>query len=449
MTPIGRKRSSGKGAAARPRRGADATPVVRRGRNGGGSSNGRGGRHGGDGSLGPLADTILRLIWQSHRISRAEIARQCELSRSTVSEIIDSILNTGLVDETGLGPSGGGRPPIVLEFQDDACGILGVEMGAAHVAVALTDLRGRVLAWEEKPHAVRTDPAGTRALIQELCDRCLATWKHGVRRLTGIGVAVPSPVDPLRPDHLSEVVLPDWGGTSGLDALRRRYRVPVMIDNDANLGALAERWWGAGRNVEDFAYIKIATGVGSGHVIGGKIYRGATGTAGEVGHLAIDPQGALCICGLRGCLATLVGSQALVARARALLAEFPGSRLAGPALSIELIEDAALAGDALALQVVHEAAEYLGIAVAGMLNLMNPTLVILGGELARVGELLLEPLRERIRSRTLVSSLAACEVRTSDLGPRSVAVGAATLVLESALNDPRLFPAAARRTEAR
>lgn len=431
------------------RRNGATAPAARSRRSGAASGGGRGGRSAGDGSPGPLADTILRLIWRSHRISRAEIARQCELSRSTVSEIIDSILKTGLVDETGLGPSAGGRPPIVLEFQDEACGILGVEMGAAHVAVALTDLRGRVLAWEERPHPVRTDPDGTRALIQELCDLCLDQWQWGVRRLVGIGVAVPSPVDPLRPDHLSEVVLPDWRGSSGLDTLRRRYRVPVLVDNDANLGALAERWWGAGRNIEDFAYIKIATGVGSGHVIGGRIYRGATGTAGEVGHLAIDPQGALCICGLRGCLATLVGSQALVARAQALLREFPGSRLAGSALTIERIEDAALSGDPLALQVVHEAAESLGIAVAGMLNLMNPTLVILGGELARVGELLLEPLRERIRGRTLVSSLAACEVRTSDLGPRSVAVGAATLVLEAALNDPRLFPAAARRSEAR
>jgi predicted NBD/HSP70 family sugar kinase len=138
-----------------------------------------------------------------------------------------------------------------------------------------------------------------------------------------------------------------------------------------------------------------------------------------------------------------------VARASALLADFPQSALAAKQPTIAAIEDAALAGDLLALQLVREAAEYLGIAVAGLLNLMNPAMVILGGDLAPLGELLLEPLRETVRHRTLVSSIAAAEVRTSELGPRAVAVGAATLVLEAALADSRLLPSAARRMEAR
>jgi hypothetical protein len=123
----------------------------------------------------PLADSVLRLVWRERRISRADIARQAELSRSTVSEIVGTFLPTGLVSEVGAGPSSGGRRPIVLEFQDGAACILGVEMGATHVAVALTDLRGRVLAWRQRGHAVRDDPTGTRALIVELCDACLAT----------------------------------------------------------------------------------------------------------------------------------------------------------------------------------------------------------------------------------------------------------------------------------
>ena len=393
----------------------------------------------------PLADSCLRLIWKERRISRAEIARQTGLARSTVSEIVGALVPTGLVAEVGVGPSRGGRPPMVLEFQDDACAILGVDMGAAHVSVALTDLRGRVLAWEHRDHPVRTDPAGTRALIIQLCDACLAKWGPGIRRLVGIGLAVPCPVDPRQPDRLSELVLPAWHGNGGLAELPKRYRVPLLVDNDANLGAVAERWWGAGRGVDDFAYIKVATGVGSGHVVGGRIYRGATGVAGEIGHLAIDPHGEPCICGLRGCLATLVGAPALEARARALLAAHTRSVLAGLQPTVSSIEDAALAGDALALQLVQEAAEYLGIAVAGMLNLMNPSMVILGGGLSRLGELLLEPLRETVRRRTLVSSLVASEVRTSELGTQTIAVGAATLVLEAALADTRLLPTAPRR----
>ena len=390
-------------------------------------------------------DSNLRLIWKEQRISRAEISRRTGLSRSTVSETVDALIQTGLIAEVGVAPSNGGRPPVVIEFRDDACAILGVDMGAAHVAVALTDLRGRVLVWERRGHPVRTDPEGTRALISGLCETCLANWPPGARRLVGIGVAVPSPVDPAHPDRLSEVVLPAWQGSLGLDVLTKRYGVPVMVDNDANLAALGERWWGAGREVEDFAYIKVATGVGLGHVIKGQIYRGATGVAGEIGHLAIDPNGLPCVCGLKGCLATLVGAPALVARARALLADHPESLLAGTEPTLVSIEDAALAGDPLALALVREAAEHLGIAVAGLLNLMNPAMVVLGGGLARLGDVLLEPLRETIRHRTLISSLVGCEIRTSELGARATAVGAATMVLEAALADLSLFPAVARR----
>ncbi|MBK6900894.1 MAG: ROK family protein [bacterium] len=388
----------------------------------------------------PLADAVLRLIWQHRSVSRADIARLAGLSRSTVSEIVSEILPMGIVAEGGEGPSQGGRRPIVLEFRDDACAILGVEMGAAHVTAVLTDLRGRVLAHATREHPVRNDPHGTRRLIEALCRECLASPAAAERPLVGIGVAVPCPLDPSHPDRLSEIVIPAWGGRLGLEDLSRRLAAPLMVDNDANLGALAEHWWGVGRGVDDLAYIKVATGIGSGHVIGGEIYRGATGTAGEIGHISIDPKGKRCICGLQGCLVTLAGSQALVERARELGAEYPGSSLAGPEISVRDIENAALAGDPLALRVATEATEHLGRAVASMMNLMNPSLVIVGGDLALLGDLLLGPLREHVRNRTLVSSLAAAEIRTSELGPLSVAIGAATLVLKAALEDSRLFP---------
>lgn len=400
------------------------------------------------GRLRPLAEEILRLIWKSHEISRAEIARELEISRSTVSEIIDALLPKGLVAEVGTGPSRGGRKPIVLRFQDDAHTILGVGIGATHLQVALTDLRGRILAWQHRDHPVRTDPEGTRRLITTLCEACLAGAKISPKRLMGIGLAVPSPVDPAHPECISELVMPDWKGKLGVDGLRKRFGVPLFVDNDANLGALAEQWWGAGRDVADFAYIKIATGLGSGHVIGGEVYRGATGVAGEIGHLGMDPHGEPCICGLRGCLATMVGAPALVKRAKELLAQHPDSMLAGTQPTITSIEDAALAGDKLALQLANEAAELLGIAVASLLNLMNPSMVILGGGLTRLGDLLLEPLREMSSRRTLASSLNASAIRIGELGPQAMAMGAATLVLKSALADSQLFPTLSQETSA-
>jgi glucokinase-like ROK family protein len=387
----------------------------------------------------PSAGGVLELVWRERRISRAEIARRTGLSRSTVSEIVEGLLKTRLIAEVGDGPSAGGRRPVVLQFQDDSFCILGIDVGASHVGAALIDLHGQVLSWEYRPHPVRSDPKGTMSLAVELSEACLHAWKPGMDRLAGIGLAVPSPVDPRVPDRVSEMLMPEWHEQSLGEPLRARFHVPVFVDNDANLGALAERWWGAGRDVSDFAYIKVATGVGAGLIVGKEIYRGANGVAGEIGHLAIDPKGEPCVCGLRGCLTTRVGSRALIARANALQGEYPGSSLARLGLTMIAIEDAALAGDPLALRVVEEAAEYLGIAVASMLNLLNPAKVIIGGGLSRLGELLLSRLRRSMASRTLVNSIAPTEIVTSELGPRAVALGAATLVLQNALTDLRQF----------
>ncbi|MBM4282669.1 MAG: ROK family transcriptional regulator [Deltaproteobacteria bacterium] len=383
---------------------------------------------------------VLQLLWRERRISRAEIARRNDLSRSTVSEVAQALLDQRLVREVGTGESSGGRRPIVLEFRDDACFILGIDLGATHVSVALTDLRCRVLAWASEAHPVRTDPHGTRALLVALVDRVLGEVKEAERRLVGVGVAVPSPVDPRRPDHLSEIVLPAWHGRGVVGVLESRLGVPVLVDNDANVGALAESWWGAAQGVEDSAWVKLGTGVGSGHIIRGEIYRGATGVAGEIGHVAIDPQGPPCVCGLRGCLATFVGSDAVVDRVGALRAAFPGSKLAArEALSLQVIEDDALQGDPLALHVIGEVAEHLGTALAGAINLLNPAVVSVGGSLARVGAPLFGPLRDKVRARTLVTSASAAEIVPSALGDRGIAVGAATLVLQQALQRPQAF----------
>jgi glucokinase-like ROK family protein len=383
---------------------------------------------------------VLQLLWRERRISRAELARRNDLSRSTVSEVAQALIDQRLVREVGTGESSGGRRPIVLEFRDDAFFILGVDVGATHVSVCLTDLRCRVLAWASEAHPVRTDPHGTRALLITLVDRVLGEVKEAERRLVGVGVAVPSPVDPRRPDHLSEIVLPAWHGRGVVGVLESRLGAPVIVDNDANVGALAESWWGAAQGVADSAWVKIGTGVGSGHIVRGEIYRGATGVAGEIGHVAIDPQGPLCICGLRGCLATFVGSDAVVDRVRTLRVAFPHSRLSTvDPMTLSSVEDAAVAGDPLALHVMTELAEHLGTALASAINLMNPAVVSIGGSVARVGAPLFGPLRDKIRSRTLVTSSSAAEIVPSALGERAVAIGAATLVLQQALQRPQIF----------
>ena len=388
----------------------------------------------------PLAHLVLEFIWHQRQVSRAEIARTLGLSRSTVSDIVGRLLATGLVAEGAEGPSRGGRPPTLIVFRDDAHVILGVEMGASHVSVVLTDLRGSVLSWQDREHPVRTDPVGTRALIRELAETALDEVPGSRDRLMGIGIGVPSPLDPARPDRLPEVVMPAWEGRTGFDELQRAYGVPVLVDNDANLGALAEKWWGGARHLDDFAFIKLATGIGSGHIIRGEIYRGSSSVAGEIGHVTTDPSGEPCVCGNRGCLTTFAGATALVRRAERLRSEYPDSPLQGGAVSLSALEEAALADDPLAVRVFREAAEHLGVAIAGVINVMNPAAVFLSGSITRVGDRILLPVREMALQRTLLASLADSEIRMTELGPRAFAVCASTLVLSAALEDPTLFP---------
>ncbi|MBN8232576.1 ROK family transcriptional regulator [Corallococcus macrosporus] len=378
---------------------------------------------------------LLNMIWRERQISRAEIARRTELSPSTVSAIVADLEQAGLVRSIGAGVSRGGRRPTLIGFCDEAFSLVGVELGASHVTVVLTDLRGRVRTQSKASHAVRGDPEGSLQKAKELVHECLDAERVPRRSVVGMGVAVPSPVHPAAPGKMSPLILPAWKHVDVKEWFETTFDMPVFVDNDANLGALSECFWGAGSGGEDLTYIKLATGIGAGHIIHGDVYRGAGGTAGEIGHIPVDSNGPLCVCGLRGCLVTLIGSTALTERARELM----GTRgRKGPTVR-DLVEGAR-AGDAAAKQIIDGMGAYLGIAVGGLLNLLNPAIVVLGGEISSVGEMLLDPLRASVRQRALSVSMAETRIVTSTLGERAIAVGAATLVLQAALRDRSLFP---------
>lgn len=385
---------------------------------------------------------LLNLIWSERSISRAELARVTGLSRSTVSAIVEDLRDTGLVSFRGAGESQGGRRPILLGFEDDALVLVGVDLGASHVSVIVTNLRGEARAWRTRPFSVRLDPEGALALTVELVSACLDEAGVERARVVGVGVGVPSPVNPRRPGRLSHLVLPRWKDVDVPERLGDVFGCPVLVDNDANLGALAELWWGAGLGGGDLVFIKVGTGIGCGHIIGGDIYRGATGVAGEIGHLTIDPNGPPCVCGLNGCLATYVGTDALLARTREVLGHATGSALTPERLTVTALVDAALAGDPVAVRMIADAGQRLGVAIASLVNLNNPAQVILGGGLTRAGDVLLEPLRDTLRRRTLWLALDDFTIVQGHLAERDVALGAATLVLKRALDDPSLFPSA-------
>ncbi len=386
-----------------------------------------------------LTDDILRVVWREYHISRAEISRRLGLSRSTVTELVKDLIKLNFLSEDGIGESSGGRKPIVLKFNDDARVVLGIDIGATHVSVAMTNLRGKLITWKERKHPVRKDPEGTQKVINELCDECLVSVDKKEEMLLSIGVSFPSPVDPKHPEYISETIIPEWQGRSGIEALRNRYGVPVSIDNDANLGALAEHWWGAGRDANDLLFIKISNGIGAGLILGGKLYRGAKGIAGEMSHMSVDPNGRKCGCGLRGCLATSISAWALEARVNTLAVMYPDSPLVTGKSGIIEIEDAALNHDPLAIQIVTEAAEHLSLAITSLVNMLNPDKILLGGSLSRLGDLILEPIREKMSVCSLVSTVSKPQLLTSQLGSKAIAIGAATLAIEQAFSDPKLL----------
>jgi predicted NBD/HSP70 family sugar kinase len=378
---------------------------------------------------------LLDMIWHAQQISRAEIARQAGLSPSTVSAIVRDLEQLGLVQDIGTGSSTGGRRPILLGFCDDAFAIVGVELGATHIAVVVTDLRGRIKVFREQDYPVRTDPPGTLETTRELIDAALAEARIPLTRVLGIGVAIPSPLDPHEPGRMSPFIVPAWEGYDIRAWLHERYQHPIVIDNDANLGALAEQWWG--ERADDLTYIKIGMGVGAGHIIRGELYRGAGGSAGEVGHIVLDPAGPPCRCGNRGCLVMFIGSDVLVARARKRM-----QRKADESLTMAMIIELAKQGEAVAQEVIADAGRYLGIALASLVNILNPAVVVLGGVLASAGDMLIDSLRTSIRSHALSQSIAETRIVASTLDRRAIAVGAATLVLSAALRDYTLFPLA-------
>ncbi|MEO0323565.1 MAG: ROK family transcriptional regulator [Myxococcota bacterium] len=382
---------------------------------------------------------LLGLLWSQAEGSRAELARSTGLSRSTVSAIVSELLDTGLVHETRAGASTGGRRPIILAFRDDAADLVGVDLGASHVAVARSDLRLRVRDHRHARHDVRQDPWGALALVERLI-RDLLEESGSADRLIGIGVAAPSPIDPRRPGRLATSVVPEWRGIDLVEVLGAAFGRPVFVDNDANAGALAELWWGGGRSGGDLAYVKIGTGVGAGLVLGGELFRGTAGIAGEIGHLTVDPQGPECLCGLRGCLATFVGRSALLETVKNRRTAFRSSPLQQDPVTLEGIVSAALGGDPLGMEIIDEAGRLLGLGVASLLNVLNPGRVVLAGELVEAGELLLSPLRQTVQSRVLAESVAHVDIDRSTLGPKGVVMGAATLVLQAALAEPALIP---------
>jgi predicted NBD/HSP70 family sugar kinase len=369
-------------------------------------------------------DRVIAMLRLLGVASRAEIARRTGLSRSTVSSIVAGLREEGLVvDRQDDGVSAGaGRPPSLIALDPSAGWAVGVDFGKRHLAVALSDLSHEILAeeWRELPddYDAKEGMDEAAALAEEVLDAADADRD----RVLGLGMGLPGPIH--RSGLVgSSAILPGWVGLNAADEMAARARLPVLVENDANLGALSEHVWGAGRGCASLIYLKMATGVGAGLVIDGQLYQGAGGTAGEIGHTMLDETGDICRCGNRGCLETFAGAPALVA-----LIE----RSTGEELEADEILARAQAGDPICRRALADAGRHVGMAVANLCNLMNPERIVVGGSIGAAGSVLLEPLRESVRLRAIQSAAEDVEIVPAELGERAELLGAVALVLRGA-----------------
>jgi glucokinase len=335
---------------------------------------------------------VLDAIRRLGPISRADLAKRTRLSPPTVSALVEELVgDAGLLREIGVGASSGGRPPILLEFNAEVGCVVGVDIGSRTLRMAVADLQGRVIA----RHHERTRADSLDASVAQVGDGIAALLQQaGAARTTlfAIGVGAPGMTDVKTGRVIKAANLAGWTDVPLRDLLQERFQTAVQVDNDANMAALGERWQGAARQTGDFVFLALGAGVGAGIVVGGRLHRGHHWYAGEISRMTLDYRDWQVDFGERGYLESRIGAVAIPEwrQARQLIARLGQDRDAG----IQVIFDAARDGDAEAAAVVRELAVFLGTAIANIVAILDPELVVFGGGLSHAGDLLIRPVRD-------------------------------------------------------
>ena len=364
---------------------------------------------------------VLDILLQHDSISRAEIARITHLTRTTVSDIVTDLMDDGLVEEVGLGSSMGGKSPILLSVLEDARCLIGLDLAQNQFSGAVVNLRGKIREMISLPV---NDRGGQEALnlVIEILDRLVKT---ACQPVVGIGVGTPGLVNTSAGIVINAVNL-DWKNLPLAQFLQERYQVPICVSNDSQAAAMGEYTFGRNhKDLENLVAINARHGIGAGVVINGRLFHGDGGGAGEIGHVVVVPHGGLpCRCGNCGCLETVASAQAIVKRAQQL------ANLSGQSTEIgfDEVEQAFTAGDPIVHEIVLEAGRYLGLAISGLVGMLNIHKIVLLGDMTRFGEAWLDVIRETVAQTSLYGLAKETQVEIGELGPNAVVLGASALL---------------------
>ncbi|WP_277207181.1 ROK family transcriptional regulator [Isoptericola croceus] len=379
----------------------------------------------------PELGAVLHLLRDGRSRTRAELARTTGLSRSTMSTRIDELLRLGLVAPVGDAGSTGGRPAATFALAPASRLAVGVDLGATHARIAVTDLTGHELAGHLEQLRIADGPD----IVLDRVATVLAELVTGLDRplgdVVGVGVGLPGPVDHMTGRPTKPPIMPGWDGTDVVGALRQRLgNIAVLVDNDVNLMALGEHAT-ALPDVEHLLYVKVATGIGSGIIADGRIHRGAQGSAGDLGHIAVPgAEPVRCACGNTGCLEAIAGGGAVAARL---------TEQGVPARTTSDVVDLVRHGDLRAAAAVRDAGRSIGAVLASCVSLLNPSAVVVGGSMSRAGEHLIAGIREVVYSRSLPLATQHLRVATSIAGARAGVLGGAHAAAEHAFAHPALL----------
>ena len=381
--------------------------------------------------------SVLEGVFWLHGPSREVLSAHLSFSKTRANAVVAGLVDKGWLDAVGLSVSSGGRRAETLQLHRDLGVLLCADLGATSVEVAVLSPDLQVLARHGEAIDVRVGPGIVLSRMRTLMRELLARSGLKPRQVIGIGVGVPGPVDFASGQLVEPPLMPHWDSYSIRDDLGADYAAPVWVDNDVNLMALGELWR-LKRTLSNFLVVKVGTGIGCGVVCHGEVYRGANGSAGDVGHICVLPDGPRCHCGNLGCVETVAAGPAIARHATeaaqggrsAMLSE----RLADQGqLTPEDVGLASRAGDAAANAIVQSSGMLIGQMLASVVNFFNPSHVFVGGGVTRIGPLFLASLRQSVYQRSLALSTRHLEILTTPLGDQSGLIGAGVLALQETL----------------
>lgn len=387
---------------------------------------------------------VLNTIRHHAPLSRAEVAKHTGLNRSTVSQIINALLERKFVQETILQSDRVGRPGLLLELDPAGGFAIGIEIGVDFISLVVTDFLANVL-WRQRA------TSSSQNSIDEILERAYQMTEDGLKKgyslnLTplGIGLGVPGLVD-LKHGELMFAPNLGWTNIPVTKLWSQRFKLPVFVDNEAKAAALGEHYFGNAKGEGNFIFLTGGVGLGAGIMIDGKLFRGSHGYASEVGHIIMDPDGEQCGCGKKGCWETMVSPRAVIKRFRDTLRQGVPSTVLNAAdndpdnIVFETIVHAALQGDNAARIAMQEVGERLGFGIANLVNIFNPRMVILGGELNYASELLLPVVRKVVNENAMNLECQDLKIEASAHGRDACVMGAIALVLDDIMHEPNFI----------